>query len=457
MGISEAISQVEKLLGDRLSRNAAVREQHAKGEAHIPGATPDAVAFPETTAEVSEIARICNVEGCPIVAWGAGTSLEGHLSAIRGGISLDFQRMKKVLEVHPGDLDVVVQPGITRKELNSELRDTGLFFPVDPGADATIGGMAATRASGTCAVRYGTMREAVLALEVVLADGRVIRTGTRARKSASGYDLTRLFVGSEGTLGIITEITLRLAGVPEAQAAATCAFPELEGAVNTVMETMQIGLPMARIELVDEAQIHASNIHSGLGLPEVPHLFVEFHGTERGVEEQVALFGEIASGNGGKDFAWAREQEDRNRLWSVRHDAYWAARTAWPGHESYITDICVPISRLAEVVLSAKDAMAEKGFTGPLVGHAGDGNFHLQIMLPPDDPTAEDRASKLASTLVDQALAAGGTATGEHGIGLGKMKHMASEHGDAWAVMATIKKSLDPGNILNPGKVVVVN
>lgn len=458
MSIESAIAALAPHFGDRLSRAHALREQHSRGESWHAAHLPDAVIFPRSTEEVSLVARTCNAEGCPIVAWGAGTSLEGHAIPVQGGITLDFSQMDKVLAVHPEDLDVVVQPGITRKRLNEELRDTGLFFPIDPGADATIGGMTGTRASGTCAVRYGTMRESVLALEVVLADGRVIRTGTRAKKSSAGYDLTRLFVGSEGTLGIITEITLRLYGQPEAVAAAICAFPSTADAVNTVIQTIQMGVPVARMEFVDALSIRAVNEYSNYAMPEKPTLFLEFHGTESGVAEQSETVREIASGNGGSDFEWTTRAEDRNRLWSARHNYYYALKKLVPGKAMFATDACVPISRLAECIDETEADARSLSIGFAIVGHAGDGNFHASLMIDPDDETEVQEAFRMADRLTERTLRLGGTISGEHGVGIGKRKFMAREHGDdAWELMGAIKRTFDPAGILNPGKMVPGN
>jgi D-lactate dehydrogenase (cytochrome) len=457
MTIKSAIEELAPQFGDRLSRVEAVREQHGHDEAHHIPHLPDAVIWPRSTDEVALVARTCHRHDCPIVPWGTGTSLEGQVIPVRGGISLDFMQMDQVLAVHAEDMDVVVQPGITRKQLNEHLRDTGLFFPVDPGADASLGGMAATRASGTCAVRYGTMREAVMALEVVLADGRTIRTGSRARKSSAGYDLTRLFVGSEGTLGIMTELTLRLHGVPEAISAATCAFANLEDAVNTVIETIQMGVPVARIELLDELTIRGFNTHAGFNLPESPTLFLEFHGSEAGVAEQAATVGEIASANHNLGFDWTANPEERNRLWAARHNAFYAQQSLRSGARGYVTDACVPISRLAEVILETAEDLKTSPLIAPLVGHAGDGNFHLAILIDPDDPAEMAEAERLGARISERAIRLGGTVSGEHGVGLGKRKFMATEHGEAWAVMGDIKNTLDPRGILNPGKLVPRN
>ena len=450
------VEELRALLGARLSTSAAVREQHGHDESYHPGHPPDAVAYAHTTEEVAEIVKVCARHKRPVIAFGTGTSLEGHVAALDGGISIDLTQMREVLEVNAEDMDCRVQAGVTRKQLNEYLRDTGLFFPIDPGADASLGGMTATRASGTNAVRYGTMRENVLGLTVVLADGRVIRTGGRARKSAAGYDLTRLLVGSEGTLGIMTEIGLRLYGIPEAMASAVCSFETLEGAVNTVILTIQSDVPVARIELLDEVQMDAVNRHSGLDYPVLPTLFFEFHGTERGVEEQAEMVGEIAGELGGGDFRWATRTEERNKLWQARHDAYYAALALRPGAKGWPTDVCVPISRLAECILETKRDVEESALLAPLVGHVGDGNFHLSFIIDPDDKDEMARAEALNDRMVMRALSMGGTCTGEHGIGTGKMQFLQAEHGEAVAVMRQLKIALDPDNILNPGKIVRV-
>ena len=454
-GLSAALAELNALLCDRLSTAAAVREQHGKDETYHAGAAPDAVAFPRSTDEVSAIVKVCATHRLPVIPYGTGTSLEGHIAALHGGITLNLMHMNAVLEVNAEDLDCLVQPGVTRKGLNAHLRDTGLFFPIDPGADASLGGMAATRASGTNAVRYGTMRDNVLGLTVVLADGRVIRTGGRARKSAAGYDLTRLFVGSEGTLGIITDLRLRLHGIPEAISSAVCAFPSIGQAVNTVIATIQSGVPVARIELLDEVQMGACITYSRLeGYRAAPTLFFEFHGTPAGVAEQAETVKDIARELDGADFQWATRPEERNLLWQARHDAYYAAMALRPGAKGVVTDVCVPISRLAECVLAAKEAIAASGLLAPMVGHAGDGNFHLSILVDPDDPLEIAHAKEIGRRLVEQALALGGTCTGEHGVGQGKMGYLDAEHGAALDTMRAIKRALDPDNIMNPGKIV---
>ena len=455
--IAGAITALKTLLGERLSTTPAILDQHGQSEAYFAPTPPDAVAFARNTQDVSDIVKICAKHNCPIVPWGVGTSLEGHALAIKGGVTINMGEMSQIVEVYQEDLLAVVQPGITRETLNENLRTTGLFFPVDPGANATIGGMTATRASGTTAVRYGTMKENVLALEVVLADGRIIRTGTRAKKSSAGYDLTNLMVGSEGTLGIITEITLRLQGQPEAIAAAVCDFPNVEAAVNTVITAVQMGIPMARMELIDTLSMQALNQYSQLGLPEKPHLFMEFHGSDISVAEQSEVLKELAADHGGGDFQWSTKTEDRNRLWHARHNAFFATKALKPGFNGMSTDVCVPISKLAEAITdTAKDA-ADNGMFAPILGHVGDGNYHTLFLTDPNKPEELAMAQKLSHRMNTRALALGGTVTGEHGIGMGKMKYMAEEHGDGWSVMADIKRTLDPQNIMNPGKVVQVN
>ena len=451
-----AVEALRALLGERLSTAAAVRERHGQDESYHPGHPPDAVAFVQSTQEAAEVVKICARHGRPVIPFGTGTSLEGQVAALHGGISIDMSGMDAVLEVNAEDLDCRVQAGVTRKQLNTHLRDTGLFFPIDPGADASLGGMTATRASGTNAVRYGTMRENVLGLTVVLADGRIIRTGGRARKSAAGYDLTRLFVGSEGTLGVITEIQLRLYGIPEAISAAVCSFDTLEGAVNTVIATIQLGVPVARIELLDEVQMDAVNRYAKFNYPVLPTLFFEFHGSERGAQEQVETVKEIAGDSGGSEFRWANAPEERARLWQARHDSYYAALALRPGAKGWATDVCVPISRLAECILETKADIQDSGLLAPIVGHVGDGNFHLSFIIDPDDPEEMKRTEALNERMVTRALAMKGTCTGEHGIGTGKMHFLQAEHGEAVGVMRQLKRALDPDNIMNPGKIVRV-
>ncbi|MEO3434696.1 FAD-linked oxidase C-terminal domain-containing protein [Inquilinus sp. CAU 1745] len=448
------IEELRALLGDRLSTSASVREQHGKGESYHPMMAPDAVAFAQSTEEVAAIVRACAAHRTPIIPFGTGTSLEGGVVALHGGITIDLSGMNAVLRVSAEDMDCTVQAGVTRKQLNDHLRDTGLMFPIDPGADASIGGMTATRASGTNAVRYGTMRENVLGLTVVLADGRIIRTGTRARKSAAGYDLTRLFVGSEGTLGIITEITLKLHGIPEAVSSAVCPFPSIEDAVNTVILTVQAGVPVARMELLDSATMDAVNRYAKLDYAVAPTLFFEFHGTERGVVEQAEQVEAIAADFGGTEFRFATRPEDRSRLWQARHDSYYAVLATKPGSDGMATDVCVPISRLADCITETVADVEASGMMAPIVGHVGDGNFHLLYLLPPGDEAEYARAADLHERMVLRALAHGGTCTGEHGIGYGKMRFLEAEHGEAVAVMRQIKAALDPDNLMNPGKVV---
>ncbi len=457
MGIDAALTALSSLLGDRLSRSKSDLALHSRSETHFNNLLPDAIAYPKTTDEVSAILTICHAENCPVTAWGTGTSLEGHALALHGGLSLDLRLMDQVLAVHAEDMDAVVQPGVTRQALNTELRATGLFFPVDPGANASLGGMAATRASGTTAVRYGTMRDNVMGLEVVLADGRIIRTGTRAQKSSAGYDLTALMVGSEGTLGIITELTLKLRGQPEATAAAICAFETVDSAVQAVMSTIQCGIPMARIEFVDSSTARAFNLYANRDMPEKPHLMVEFHGSETAVAEDAARLGEVIADFGGSDFQWSAKTEDRNALWALRHDAYYACLGLRPGATAVVTDVCVPISRLAQAVEETRADIAECPLEGPILGHVGDGNFHAILLVEPDNSAELQEALRLSARMTDRALALGGTVSGEHGIGLGKLDYLPLEHGDAWSVMGDIKGALDPKNILNPGKMVKRN
>jgi D-lactate dehydrogenase (cytochrome) len=453
--VEAAVAELKRLLDTRASDGAAVRDHHSHGESYHPPAAPDVVCFPTTTEEVVEIVRISARYQLPVVPFGAGTSLEGHVQALRGGITIDLRQMNRVLRVGVEDLDVTVQAGVTRLQLAKALRNTGLMFPIDPGADATIGGMTATRASGTTAVRYGTMRENVLALTVVVADGRVVSTGTRARKSSAGYDLTRLFVGSEGTLGVITEVTLRLHPVPEAVSAAVCSFESIRGAVDTVIATIQLGVPVARIELLDDAQMDAVNRYSKTEYPVAPTLLFEFHGdSDRNVAEQAATVQAIAADRGGHAFQWATRLEDRERLWQARHDVHYSALALRPGCRSWASDVCVPISRLADCVVETKQDHEHTSFPTCLVGHAGDGNFHLIYLLDPANPAELAEARRLNDRTVARALAMGGTCTGEHGVGYGKMKFLEAEHGEGLGVMRAIKRALDPDNRMNPGKVV---
>jgi D-lactate dehydrogenase (cytochrome) len=449
------IAQLRGLLGDRVSTGDSVRDHHSRGESHHHGVLPDAVVFPTSTAEVQAIVAACAADGCPMTAFGAGSSLEGHVIPLQHGVTIDLSRMNRMLRLSVEDLDVTVEAGMTRKQLDKHLQSTGLWFPLDPGADATIGGMAATRASGTTAVRYGTMRDAVLGLTVVTADGKAIRTGTRARKSSAGYDLTRLFVGAEGTLGIITELTLRLHGRPEAIASATCWFDSIDDAVNAVITIVQLGIPVARIELLDETMMEAVNRHSKMSRPAAPTLFFEFHGlSDASVEEHARATGDIIAEHGAHDYARATTPEDRAKLWQARHDAYYAALALRPGSRSWTTDVCVPISRLAECIHETKADLADSPLLGPLVGHVGDGNFHLLLPVDPDSPSDMAAAERLVDRLVARSLALGGTCTGEHGVGMGKIKFLEAEHGrEALDVMRAIKAALDPKNLMNPGKV----
>ena len=452
---SALIEQLRSMLGERVSTSASVLEQHGRGESWHPVQAPDAVCFVQSTEEVVHIVKLCAATATPVIAYGTGTSLEGQVQAIHGGICIDLSQMDQVLEVNNEDLDCRVQAGVTRRQLNQYLRDSGLFFPIDPGANTSIGGMTATRASGTNAVRYGTMRENVLALTVVSASGEIIKTGTRARKSAAGYDLTRLFVGSEGTLGIITEISLRLYGLMESISAAIVNFPDIRSAAEATILTIQMGIPVARIELVDSAYIKAINAYSKTSYPELDTLFLEFHGSSVSVADQVQTFEEISRDFGASGFQWADKEEDRTRLWRARHDAYYAGLAVTPGSQGYVTDVCVPISRLAECISETQQDIAASGLYAPIIGHVGDGNFHATMFFDPDDDSAMQKALALDKRMVQRALDMGGTCTGEHGIGMGKLKHMRNEHGDAAVeTMQAIKKALDPQNIMNPGKVV---
>ena len=452
----ELLDVLRQIVGDRVTTAAAIREQHGKDESFHACAPPDAVVFAQTTDEVSRIVMACAARDVPVIPFGTGTSLEGHVAALHGGVSIDVSQMNEILAVNAEDLTCQVQPGVRRKQLNEHLRDTGLFFPIDPGADASLGGMTATRASGTNAVRYGTMRENVMSLEVVMADGRIIRTARRSKKSSAGYDLTRLFVGSEGTLGVITEVTLKLFGIPEGISAAVCSFGDMESAVNTVILTIQSGIPIARIELLDAVQMDACNKYSDLDYPVAPTLFFEFHGTENSVAEQVEQVQSIAGELGGTDFSWARKAEDRSKLWQARHDAYYAALALRPGCKGIATDVCVPISRLAECILETQVDIRDSGLIAPIVGHVGDGNFHLVLCVDPDDADEMVRAEDLNERMVMRALAMDGTCTGEHGVGYGKIGFLEAEHGEALSVMRDLKHALDPKNIMNPGKILKV-
>ncbi len=453
--VDAAVRALTARFGNRVVTSQAVREQHANTTTWVENEPPDAVVFPRTAEDVQEIVRVCAAHRVPVIPFGTGTSLEGHVNAPFGGVSIDVRDMNRVLAVHAEDLDCVVEPGVTRKQLNEYLRDQGLFFPLDPGADASLGGMAATRCSGTNAVRYGTMKDVVLALNVVLPNGELMTTARRAKKSSAGYDLTRLIVGSEGTLGVITELTLKLHGIPEAIAGGVCPFASVEDACNAAITTIQSGIPVARIELLDALQVKATNLYSKLNLPETPMLFVEFHGSQAGVAEQSERFGEIARDFGGGPFEWATKPEDRTRLWQARHDAYWAGRGLRPGAKALATDVCVPISRLAECVTETQRDVAEQGLVAPILGHVGDGNFHLTLLVDMDDAAEVHKAKGLCERIVERALAMDGTSTGEHGVGQGKMKYLLAEHGPAaLGAMAAIKRALDPDNIMNPGKIV---
>ena len=454
--VDAVIAAARGFLGDRLSTNAAIREQHSHGEDNSPPTLPDAVAFVATTEEVSRLLALCHQHEVPVVPFGAGTSLEGHVNPVRQGISLDLSRMTAILEVNAQDMDCLVEPGVTRHQLNDHLRDQGMFFPVDPGSHCTLGGMVATRASGTNAVRYGTIRENTLGLQVVLADGRVIETGGRTRKAANGYDLTRLFIGSEGTLGVVTKVRLRLHGIPEAMSSAVVQFATLQGAVESVIETMQMGIPVARIELLDEDMMAAGIAYSKLeGFVPATTLFLEFHGTEAGVKEQAEAVEAITAGHGASGFRWATDPAERAKLWKARHDSYWAG-VAWkPGHKALTTDVCVPISRLAEAIVGAKEEATALGHTTCIVGHVGDGNFHQMVLYDPADPQGLERAWDMDRRIVSRGLSLGGTCSGEHGIGLGKREFLEREHGaEALAVMRSLKQALDPKGIMNPGKMI---
>ncbi|EEX09676.1 D-lactate dehydrogenase (cytochrome) [Ruegeria lacuscaerulensis ITI-1157] len=453
-GIETAIGILKQRFGDRLQTGASVREQHGHTTTWIENQSPDAVVFAASTEEVAEIVATCAAHRVPVIPFGTGTSLEGHVNAPAGGVCIDLGQMNRILAVNEGDLDCIVQPGVTREQLNTHLRDKGLFFPIDPGANASLGGMAATRASGTNAVRYGTMKDNVLSLEAVMPDGRIIRTGHRAKKSSAGYDLTRLLIGAEGTLGVITELTLRLHGIPEAITSARCSFPSVDAACQAVMATIQYGVPVARIELLDQLSVRAANAYSGLDLPETPLLLLEFHGSDAGAAEQAETFGDIAGEFGGTGFAATATVEERNKLWQARHDMYWASLQLRPGARGISTDVCVPISRLAECVTAAQDKAAELGLLAPVVGHVGDGNFHTLLLIDMDSPDEVAKAEDFVGWLNDLAISMEGTCTGEHGIGQGKKPYLARELGPAVDYMRAIKAALDPHDIMNPGKIV---
>lgn len=455
-GITLALGILKQRFGDRFQTGQSIREQHAHTTTYIPLQAPDGVVFPTSTEEVSEIVRVCAEHRVPVIPFGTGTSLEGHVNAPGGGISIDLTRMDRILKVNAEDLDCTVEPGVTREALNAHLRDTGLFFPIDPGANASLGGMASTRASGTNAVRYGTMRENVLAVTAVMADGTVVTTGRRAKKSSAGYDLARLLIGSEGTLGVITALTLKLQGQPQAIAGGVCPFPSVDAACNAVIATIQMGIPVARIELVNQLQMKAMIDYSRLDYPESPCLFLEFHGSEASVAEQSELFGEIAAEHGGGPFRWTSVAEERAKLWKARHDAYWAALALRPGTRALATDVCVPISRLAECIAETEADIAEMELVAPIVGHVGDGNFHVLVLFDMGNPLEIARAEQFVSRLNMRAIAMEGTCTGEHGIGQGKMRYLEMEHGPGVEVMKAIKRALDPHNIMNPGKIVSI-
>ena len=449
---SQVISELGAILGDRLSVNEAERTAHGRDESYHPAMSPDMVAYPDSAEEVAAIVRLCSRSGTPVIPFGAGTSLEGHIAAVEGGVCLDMSHMNRVLDIRPADLDVTVQPGVTREALNKELVGHGLFFPVDPGADASLGGMAATRASGTTTVRYGSMRENVLSLNVVLGDGRLIRTSSRARKSSAGYDLTRLFVGSEGTLGVITELTLRVYGLPEAMSAAVCAFPSMDQAIACVTSVIQLGVPVARAELLDEIYIDAVNRRSGLGLKALPTILFEFHGSEASVRHDAEEVAGRARELGAESVESATTQQDRNRLWRARHEAFYAGLALRPGSRGFVTDVCVPVSSLARCILETKADIEKTDLLAPIVGHVGDGNFHVTFFLDPGRPDELEQARAINRRMVRRAIEMGGTCSGEHGIGYGKGEFLAEEHGEALDVMVAIKRALDPRGIMNPGK-----
>ena len=452
-GIAAALGILKQRFGERLQTGHSVREQHSHTTTYIPSQLPDGVVFAQSTQEVQEIVRICAEHRAPVIPFGTGTSLEGHVNAPGGGISIDLMQMNKVLAVHPEDLDCTVEPGVTREDLNTYLRDTGLFFPIDPGANASLGGMASTRASGTNAVRYGTMRENVLSLTAVMADGSAVTTAKRARKSSAGYDLTRLLVGSEGTLGIITSLTLKLYGIPSAISGGVCPFQSVDAACNAVIATIQMGIPVARIELINALGMRSLNSYSGLGYPESPCLFIEFHGSETGVREQAESFGEIATEFGGGPFHWTNVAEERAKLWKARHDSYWAGLALRPGCKALATDVCVPISRLADCINETEEDIVRSGLIAPIVGHVGDGNFHVMVLMEPDNASEIEATEAFVARLNMRAIAMDGTCTGEHGVGQGKIAFLPHELGAGVGIMRSIKQALDPLGIMNPGKV----
>ena len=453
--IQACISKIKEKYGQQFSESKSIREQHSHTMTIHESELPDGVLFASNKNDVSDTVKICNEFGCPIIPFGVGSSFEGHVNAPFGGLSIDLNNMNEILNVYQDDLLVTVQPGVTREQLNTHLRDTGLFFPIDPGANASIGGMTSTRASGTNAVRYGTMKDNVVSIEAVMPNGEIIKTSNKAKKSSAGYDLTRLLVGSEGTLGIITEITLKLYGIPEVIAGGRVSFTSIKDAADTVITTIQSGIPVARIELLDAMQVKACNLYSKLSLPEEPLLLLEFHGSEKSVEEQTELFGEIAIDFGGKNYEWTSNNEDRNKLWKARHDAYWAARSYMPGTEMYSTDVCVPISKLSDCIVETVKDLEENNLVGPIASHAGDGNFHVAVMLDTNDKNEVAKLGPFLDRLSDRAIKMDGTCTGEHGIGQGKRKYMYNELGNSVAVMESIKKSFDPNLIMNPGKLFI--
>ena len=453
--IQDCISKIKEKYGQQFSESKSIREQHSHTMTIHESELPDGVLFASNKNDVSDTVKICNEFGCPIIPFGVGSSFEGHVNAPFGGLSIDLNNMNEILNVYQDDLLVTVQPGVTREQLNTHLRDTGLFFPIDPGANASIGGMTSTRASGTNAVRYGTMKDNVVSIEAVMPNGEIIKTSNKAKKSSAGYDLTRLLVGSEGTLGIITEITLKLYGIPEVIAGGRVSFSSIKDAADTVITTIQSGIPVARIELLDAMQVKACNLYSKLSLPEEPLLLLEFHGSEKSVEEQTELFGEIAIDFGGKNYEWTSNNEDRNKLWKARHDAYWAARSYMPGTEMYSTDVCVPISKLSDCIVETVKDLEENNLVGPIASHAGDGNFHVAVMLDTNNKNEVAKLGPFLDRLSDRAIKMDGTCTGEHGIGQGKRKYMYNELGNSVAVMEAIKKSFDPNLIMNPGKLFI--